>query len=164
MYEHVGITNYPAYFGKVRSLLRDRGIFLNHGITRRAKDSKRKFNAINPGRRFILKCIFPGSELDHIGHSLEVMESCEFEIHDVEAWREHYGLTTRLWSERLEANRDQAVALVGAEKYRLWIAYLAGVSFSFQDGSLRIFQTVATKHDKKGRPPCRPTGSIFMAS
>lgn len=70
MYEHVGIANYPQYFGKVRSLLRDRGTFLNHGITRRAKHSLRQFNRITPGRRFILKYIFPGSELDHIGHSL----------------------------------------------------------------------------------------------
>jgi cyclopropane-fatty-acyl-phospholipid synthase len=42
------------------------------------------------------------------------------------------------------------VALVGREKYRIWIAYLAGVSFAFADGSLRIYQTVATKHGRKG--------------
>lgn len=157
MYEHVGIANLPAYFSKVRSLLRDRGLFLNHGITRRAKRSRRRFKRITPGRRFILKYIFPGSELDHIGHSLEVMEACEFEIHDVEAWREHYGLTTRLWCRRLEANREEAVTLVGEERYRMWIAYLAGVSFAFMDGSLRIFQTVATKHDKKGPSTMPPT-------
>lgn len=157
MYEHVGIANFPAYFNKVHSLLRDRGMFLNHGITRRAKHSRRRFNRITPGRRFILKYIFPGSELDHIGHSLEVMEACEFEIHDVEAWREHYGLTTRLWCRRLEANREEAIALVGEERYRMWIAYLAGVSFAFQDGSLCIFQTVATKHDKKGPSTMPPT-------
>jgi cyclopropane-fatty-acyl-phospholipid synthase len=34
MYEHVGIANYEAYFKKIRGLLRDDGIFLNHGITR----------------------------------------------------------------------------------------------------------------------------------
>ena len=157
MYEHVGIANYPQYFGKVRSLLRDRGLFLNHGITRRAKHDKRQFDKINPGRRFILKYIFPGSELDHIGHSLEVMEACEFEIHDVEAWREHYALTTRHWCRRLEAKREQAIELVGEERYRMWIAYLAGVSFAFLDGSLRIFQTVASKHDKKGPSTLPPT-------
>jgi cyclopropane-fatty-acyl-phospholipid synthase len=157
MYEHIGIANYVTYFSKVRSLLRDRGVFLNHGITRRAKSSKRKFRRITPGRRFILKYIFPGSELDHIGHSVEVMEACGFEIHDVEAWREHYALTTRLWCRRLEVNREQAIAEVGEERFRLWIAYLAGVSFAFQDGSLRIFQTLATKHGRKG-PSTLPPG------
>lgn len=85
------------------------------------------------------------------------MEACEFEIHDVEAWREHYALTTRLWCRRLEARKEEAVNLVGEERYRMWIAYLAGVSFAFQDGSLRIFQTVATKHDKKGPSTMPPT-------
>lgn len=157
MYEHVGIANYPAYFTKVRSLLRDRGIFLNHGITRRAKGSRRKFSRITPGRRFILKYIFPGSELDHIGHSLEVMETCGFDVHDVEGWREHYARTTRLWCRRLEENRERAIELVGRERFRMWIGYLAGVSFAFHDGSLRIFQTVASKHDRKGSSELPPT-------
>jgi cyclopropane-fatty-acyl-phospholipid synthase len=50
------------------------------------------------------------------------------------------------------------VALVGPERYRLWVAYLAAVCFSFSDGSARIYQTVATKHRAKGssgRPPTR---------
>lgn len=164
MYEHVGIANYPAYFGKVRALLRDRGIFLNHGITRRAKKNKRKFKKITPGRRFILKHIFPGSELDHIGHTLESMETAGFEIHDVEGWREHYALTTRLWCQRLETNKKQAIALVGEERFRMWLAYLAGVSFAFHDGSLRIFQTVATKHDRKGEATMPPTRSDLYNS
>lgn len=159
MYEHLGLAHYRSYFDKVRSLLRDRGIFLNHGITRRAKHSKRHFNKITPGRRFILKYIFPGSELDHIGHTLEVMEACGFEIHDVEAWREHYAFTTRHWCRRLEKNREEAIDLVGEKRFRMWIAYLAGVSFAFHDGSLRIFQTVATKHDRKGESTMPPSRS-----
>ncbi|NOR25579.1 MAG: methyltransferase domain-containing protein [Desulforhopalus sp.] len=157
MYEHIGIANYSSYFNKLYSLLRDRGMILNHGITRRAKHSKRKFARVTLGRRFILKYIFPGSELDHIGHTLSKIEACGFEVHDVEAWREHYARTTRLWCRRLEANKDKAIELVGEERYRMWIAYLAGVSFAFQDGSLRIFQTVATKHGQKGPSTMPPT-------
>jgi cyclopropane-fatty-acyl-phospholipid synthase len=89
MYEHVGPANYPQYFDKLNSLLRDRGLLLNHGITRRAKTSKRKFRRIRPENRLIRKYIFPGSELDHIGNTLAVMEARGFEIHDVEGWREH---------------------------------------------------------------------------
>ena len=157
MYEHIGIANYSVYFKKLNALLRDRGMILNHGITRRAKQSKQKFARITPGRRFILKYIFPGSELDHIGHTLSKMEACGFEVHDVEAWREHYAQTTRLWCRRLESNKEEAIALVGKERYRMWIAYLAGVSYAFQDGSLRIFQTVAIKHSRKGPSTMPPT-------
>ena len=157
MYEHVGIQNYPAYFGQLYRLLADRGLLLNHGITRGAKKSARRFNRIRPENRLIRKYIFPGSELDHIGHSLSVMEAQRFQIHDVEGWREHYAQTTRLWYRALIEREQAARAEVGDEKYRMWIAYLAGVSLSFQDGSLRIFQTLASKHKAKGPSGLPPT-------
>ena len=103
------------------------------------------------------KYVFPGFELDHVGHSVAAMEAAGFEIHDVEGWREHYARTCRLWHQRLAANAERATALVGAEKYRIWLAYLAGVSFAFADGSLRIYQTVASKHAGKGASGMPPT-------
>lgn len=157
MYEHVGIANYPEYFGKLKSLLRPGGILLNHGITRRAKADKSRFRKIRPENRLILKYIFPGSELDHIGHSVESMEAAGFEIHDVEGLREHYAQTTRLWCQRLSARKTEAVALVGEAKYRLWVAYLAGVSFAFRNGTIRLFQTVATRHQKNAPLELPPT-------
>ena len=157
MFEHIGIANFPTYFKKVNSLLRDRGIFLNHGITRRAKADKKNFKKITPAKSLILKHIFPGSELSHVGHVQESMEACGFEIHDVEGWRWHYGLTTREWCKRLSARREEAIELVGAERYRLWVAYLAAVSFNFEDGPLRLYQIVATKHQAKGQSGMPPT-------
>ena len=82
------------------------------------------------------------------------MEACGFEVHDVEGWREHYALTTRpRWClERLTANKERAIELVGRERYNLWTAYLAGVSFGFKAGSILIFQTLATKRGKEKGP------------
>ncbi len=164
MYEHVGIANYPRYFGTLAGLLSDRGLLLNHGITRRARPSRRAFRHTTPERRLMQKYVFPGFELDHIGHSLEAMEAVGFEIHDVEGWREHYARTLRLWHQRLAENAEAATALVGAEKYRIWIAYLAGVSFAFADGSLRIYQTVASKHAAKGASGMPPTRAHLYAA
>lgn len=157
MYEHVGIANYPQYFKKLYSLLRDRGILLNHGITRGAKATRKRFTKLRPEHRLIARYIFPGGELDHIGHTLESIEATKFEVHDVEGWREHYAQTTRRWCQRLSANREAAIQIVGPEKYRMWVAYLAGVSYAFHDGSLRIFQVVASKHAAKGRAELPPT-------
>lgn len=157
MFEHVGIANFPTYFGKVNELLRDRGLFLNHGITRRAKADRRDFRRITPEKRLILKYIFPGSELDHVGHVQESMEACGFEIQDVEGWRWHYALTSRFWCKRLSARREEAIALVGPERYRLWVTYLAAVSFNFADGPLRLYQVLATKHGSKGPTGLPPT-------
>ncbi len=155
MYEAIGVKAYPTYFGKIRSLLAEDGLFLNHGITRRGKRKKTGF-AKRPEQRALLKYIFPGGELDDIGNTVQHMEIAGFEVHDVEGWREHYELTTKLWCERLTARRDEAIAIVGPETYRIWVAYLAGCSLAFKRGSARIFQTVASK-SAKGASPLPPT-------
>jgi cyclopropane-fatty-acyl-phospholipid synthase len=145
MYEHIGIANYPAYFKKVMSLLDDHGIFLNHGITRRGKLNAKTAGRISSSRRVLLKYIFPGSELDDIGHTIQVIEGCGFEVYDVENLRPHYGRTCRLWYERLLAHKDAAIQQVGYERYRMWLVYIAAVARTFDHGAMRIYQTVATK-------------------
>ena len=150
MFEHIGVANYPKYFQKVRGLLRDRGILLNHAIARSSKRTRKKARYVRPERRLLLKYIFPGSELTSVGFTSDSMEHEGFEVHDVEAWREHYALTCKAWCERLTARRDEAIKLVGAERYRLWAAYLAGASCGFADGGIKIYQIVATKKVGKG--------------
>lgn len=157
MSEHIGVANYPRYFNKINSMLRDRGVMLNHAIARRAKKSKRDARRIRPERQFILKYIFPGSELTPIGMTTDFMENSGFEIHDVESWREHYALTLKYWCKNLSANRDEAIRLVGPERYRLWVAYMAGGSAGFTAGSIKIFQVVATKRAGKGLSGMPPT-------
>jgi len=157
MSEHIGVANYPNYFDKLGSMLRDRGVILNHAIARRAKKSKRLAKRIRPERKFLLKYIFPGSELTPVGMTTDFMERSGFEVHDVESWREHYALTTRFWCKRLSANKEEAIKLVGPERYRLWVAYLAGASGGFTAGSIKIFQVVATKSASKGFSGMPPT-------
>jgi len=137
--------------------LRDRGLVLNHGIARQAMASAREFRKIGPTRRLILKYIFPGSEIDHIGHTLKAMETENFEIHDVEGWRRHYARTCRLWHDRLTQRRDEAAVIVGEQRLRMWLAYLAGVSLAFTDGTLRLYQVLASKHAVQGLSEMPPT-------
>ena len=158
MYEHIGLKNIPAYMSKVRTLLADDGLFLNHAISRKApKDNKAWYKGrMRPEKKAIAKYIFPGGELDDVGHSISAMERAGFEVNDVEGWRLHYARTCQLWCERLTANREAAIAHVGEEKYRIWVAYLAGVSLAFSRGTLRLFQTLASK-SAKGPSPLPPT-------
>lgn len=155
MYEAIGISNIDLYFKSVRRVLADDGLFLNHAISRRAKRKNKRFSA-RAEQRALQKYIFPGGELDDIGHTIMAMEQAGFEIHDVEGWREHYQLTTKIWCERLTARREEAIALVGEETYRIWVAYLAGCSLAFQRGAARLFQTLAS-HNAKGASPLPPT-------
>ncbi|MCU0708159.1 MAG: cyclopropane-fatty-acyl-phospholipid synthase family protein [Pirellula sp.] len=157
MSEHIGAANYPRYFQKINSLLRDRGMVLNHAIARSAKSSKRLASRIRPERRFLLKYIFPGSELIPVGMTTDVLERTGFEVHDVESWREHYAITARHWCKNLSANKERAIALVGPERYRLWVAYLAGASGGFTAGSIKIYQVLATKKASKGISGMPPT-------
>ncbi len=163
MAEHVGIKNMPNYMAKVRSIMVPGGLFLNHAITRPAKASAKAFHKNSPERRLLTKYIFPGGELDHQGHVVECLESSGFEVHDVEGWRDHYALTCERWAKRLEENRDAAIQLVGGEKFRLWLLYLAGVSIAFSDGSARIFQTLSSNRTGKGRSCMPPTREHLYA-
>jgi cyclopropane-fatty-acyl-phospholipid synthase len=147
MYEHIGVANIPRYLGKVRGLLSLDGLFLNHAISRRAKKTGRRFYK-RAEQRALLKYIFPGGELDDIGHTVQAMEQHGFEVHDVEAWRPHYAMTTKAWCERLTARREEAVALVGEETYRIWVAYLAGCSLAFMRSTAKIYQTLASRSGK----------------
>ncbi len=157
MFEHVGIANHSAYFGAVHRLLRPRGLYLHHTIARRAKRSDRAFRKLKPEYRALTRYIFPGGELDHLGMSIANLERHGFEVHDVEAWREHYGRTTRLWWENLNARSKEAEALVGPEKTRMWLLYLAGCSLAFERGAVGVNQTLASKRTRgpSGLPPSR---------
>ncbi|WP_419902743.1 class I SAM-dependent methyltransferase [Kiloniella sp.] len=157
MFEHVGIENHRDYYLTVNRLLEPRGLYLHHAITRRGKTSDAKFNRKRPEYNSMLKYIFPGAEVDHIGMTVRNLEAHGFEVHDVEAWREHYARTTELWARRLMENSEAAIAEAGAERYRLWVLYLTGVSLAFTRGTLNIFQTVATKRTKglSGMPSTR---------
>ena len=156
LFEHIGFANHDRYFQKVHALLADRGLYLHHAITRRGKRSEKEFRRKRPEYRSMIRYIFPGAEVDHIGHTARMLEVHGFEVHDVEALREHYALTTRIWAERLMANREAAVAEVGSELYRLWVAYLCGVSIAFSRGTLSHFQTLASKRHR-GPSPLPPT-------
>ncbi len=157
MFEHVGAANHEAYFRGMHALLKPRGLMLHHAITRPAKRTERAFRRHKPEYAAIIRYIFPGGELDHIGNTIANLERFGFEVHDVEGWREHYARTTRLWCERLYAQRSAAETEVGAGRLRLWLLYLAGVSLAFERGTVGIFQTVATRRARgaSGLPPTR---------
>ena len=83
MYEHIGLSNIPGYFSKILSLLDSDGLFLNHAISRGGKRKRTRFSQ-RPEQRALQKYIFPGGELDDIGHTVSEMETAKLEVHDVE--------------------------------------------------------------------------------
>ncbi len=157
MFEHVGIANHSAYFSAVNRLLKPGGLYLHHAITRPAKRDDKRFRRRSTEYSAMLRYIFPGAELDHVGMSAANLQSHGFEVHDIEGWREHYALTCRHWHDRLLARYDDAVQTVGAVQTRLWLAYLAGCSLGFARNTIGIYQTLASKRVRgpSGLPPTR---------
>jgi cyclopropane-fatty-acyl-phospholipid synthase len=134
MFEHVGVNNFPRYFGKVKSVLKPGGLFLNHGITNDTGWLD------TPITRFINSYVFPDGELARISDVSMAMEQAGFEVLDVESLRRHYAMTLRRWVEALEQNREAAITESSEATYRLWRLYMAGSAYYFDDGSLNIYQ------------------------
>jgi cyclopropane-fatty-acyl-phospholipid synthase len=150
MFEHVGIRNYPRYFGTIWQLLRPGGMVLNHGITQNGVEVEGLGSGIS---EFVEEFVFPGGQLAHVSTVIEGMAREGLELVDAEALREHYARTLWQWLGRLEQNADVARAEVGEEKYRVWRIYLAGSAHSFDRGWLSIFQLLAGKPFPDGRLP-----------
>jgi cyclopropane-fatty-acyl-phospholipid synthase len=137
MFEHVGVKNFPRYFGTVKSLLKPGGLFLNHGITNDTGWLKTDIS------RFINRYVFPDGELARISDVSLAMEQAGFEILNVESLRHHYAMTLRHWIRALEQNHEAAVEISSEATYRLWRLYMAGSAWYFDDGSLNIYQLLA---------------------
>ncbi|WP_321840610.1 cyclopropane-fatty-acyl-phospholipid synthase family protein [Paraburkholderia bannensis] len=142
MFEHVGRKNLPGYFTKVRELLADDGIAMNHGIT--SSDAESGETALGGGE-FIDRYVFPDGELPHISLALEAAQRGGLEAVDVESLRRHYAHTLDLWADNFEARADEARKLVDDEKFRIWRVYLAGCAYAFEHDDVSIYQIVCRK-------------------
>jgi cyclopropane-fatty-acyl-phospholipid synthase len=145
MFEHLGFENHDLHFETVRRLLAPRGLYLHQASVRRATKDISRFRWMTVYMDFITRYIFPGGELDYIGLTATNLERHNFEIHDIEAMREHFALTTAEWARRLWNRRDEAEALAGRERARIWLLYFTLFARGFERGAVQVFQTLASK-------------------
>ncbi|HUO44310.1 MAG TPA: class I SAM-dependent methyltransferase, partial [Burkholderiales bacterium] len=142
MFEHVGKKMLPAYFGKVGRLLRSGGLVMNHGLTSAGLHAGGMSRDVSD---FIDRYVFPGGEIPHLSKEVELLARSGLECADIECLRPHYAKTLWHWVDRLEARRDEARALVGEKKYRIWRIYMAGYALAFQRGWVSVYQALAGK-------------------
>jgi len=142
MFEHVGLSNLRAYFARIRELLADGGVAMNHGITSTDPDSG---ETPYGGGRFIDRYVFPNGELPHIALTLKELSAAGLEAMDVENLRLHYALTLEHWTQRFEAHADALREMVGEKRFRIWRIYLAGCAYGFHQNWMALHQIVACK-------------------
>ena len=148
MFEHVGLRNLPVYFSVVRRLLKEKGLFLNHGIT--SSDVENRAVGLGAGE-FIGRYVFPKGELPHLHREIRDMSEQDFEVHDVESLRPHYERTLGFWSSAFEEHFEEAVQASSDRTARIWRLYLAGCAYAFEQGWISIYQVLATRRTKPGR-------------
>ena len=158
MFEHVGLSNLPAYLAMIRRVLRPGGLFLNHGITHDEEGWNKTL-----ATQFINRYVFPDGELDCVSNIQLGMERAGFEIHDVEGLRPHYALTLRHWVERLEANREAALREVDEPTYRVWRLYMAACALEFESGGTGIYQILASRPDRGTWPVPLSRSDLYAA-
>jgi len=182
MFEHVGQSHLPEYFSHVYQLLKPGGLFLNHGISRRALPADLAFiRGLNSNHRlarpvqtyferkvlgsgsFSQHYIFPDGELVPVSEANLVAEAAGFEVRDVENLREHYTLTLRNWVRRLEGCHGEAVALVGESVYRTWRLYMSFSAVQFERAQIAVNQSLLAKPDKGTVPLPMSRADIYQA-
>jgi cyclopropane-fatty-acyl-phospholipid synthase len=152
MFEHVGHANLGLYFQQLYDAVRPGGLVMNHGITA----GRLEPGSLGAGMgEFIAKYIFPGGELLHPSLVLRELAMGGLEMVDVENLRPHYAKTLWAWSDALEAQLDEARALLerthGVEGagtvLRAYRLYLAGCAMSFERGWIALHQILASRPD-----------------
>lgn len=145
MFEHVGEKHLLEYFAKIRSLLADDGIVMNHGITTTDPDNG---ETAFGGGEFIEQYVFPHGELAHLGTVLTAMQRGGLEAFDIENLRRHYAKTCSIWAENFEDCADRIRATVDDKRFRIWRVYLAGCAYAFAQDWVSLYQVVCMKSNR----------------
>ena len=137
MFEHVGLSQFDAFFDCVRQRLTAEGVALLHTIGR----------TDGPGvtTPWIRKYIFPGGYVPALSELVPAVERAALLVTDVEVLRLHYAQTLRCWRERFLANRSLAAELYDERFCRMWEFYLAGSEMAFRWLDQAVFQVQLAK-------------------
>ena len=68
------------------------------------------------------------------------MERAGFHTEHVETFREDYAETLRHWARRLDEHLDEARALAGEERTRVWRLYLRAAGHGFEVAQNAVYQ------------------------
>ncbi len=149
--EHIGVRNYPAYFGFITDRLRAGGLLLNHCITR-------PHNRPLSTGPFIDRYVFPDGELTGSGRIITEAQDAGLEVLHEENLREHYALTLAGWCANLVEHWDECVDEVGEGTSRVWGLYMAGSRLGFERNDVQLHHVLAVKPGAGGRHglPLRP--------
>jgi cyclopropane-fatty-acyl-phospholipid synthase len=133
MLEHVGREHYRELGGVIRRCLSPRGRGLIHSVGR---------NRQSPMNGWIHRRVFPGSYTPSLREMMDIFESGNFSVIDVENLRLHYARTLADWLQRFDRHIPEITRMYDDYFVRAWRLYLGGCSAAFAAGNLQLFQVV----------------------
>ncbi|MDT5085641.1 MAG: cyclopropane-fatty-acyl-phospholipid synthase, partial [Mycobacterium sp.] len=95
--------------------------------------------------RFIAAEIFPGGSVPADEDVVEYSTGAGFSVEALQNMTAHYVRTLDIWSSRLEAAHDEAVAVTSQEVYDRYMRYLIGCSDFFQRNVSEVGQFTLVK-------------------
>jgi len=132
MFEHVGVSNYDEFFGRLFDLLTDDGIAVLHSIGHMSPPG-----SASPWLR---RYIFPGAYSPALSEVFAATERQHLWVNDVEVLRVHYADTLVEWVRRFERNRERIAEIYDERFCRMWEFYLVSVESMFRTGAQMVFQ------------------------
>jgi cyclopropane-fatty-acyl-phospholipid synthase len=141
MSEHVGDNRIDTYARSLFGLLRPGGVLLNHAIAALDPDATPLEDI------FSTRYVFPDGEPLPLSRVQLALERAGFRTGHVEGFREDYATTLGHWAKRLDDRLQEAEALAGAERLRVWRLYLRSAAYGFKAGDLAVYQVRARRPD-----------------
>ncbi len=99
--------------------------------------------------------IFPGAYAPALSEMMDIFETHDFSLWDVENLRLHYARTLRHWLARYEEHTDEVVDMFDQSFARAWYLYLCSSISSFESGTLGLFQLLFSRGDNNDVPRSR---------
>ncbi|MGI9480963.1 MAG: class I SAM-dependent methyltransferase [Hyphomicrobiales bacterium] len=137
MFEHVGLTQFPDFFGKISQLLKSDGIALLHSIGRKAGSGATG--------AWVRKYIFPGGYSPALSETMSAVERAGLWVTDIEILRLHYARTLAAWEKNFQSNRGEISTLLDERFCRMWEFYLIMSELTFSHGNHMVFQMQLAK-------------------
>ncbi len=133
MFEHVGYKNYRTFMEKVRSLLKEDGLFLLHTIG--SNLSEKTIDS------WIHKYIFPNAMLPSAKQITAAFEGL-FVLEDWHIFGADYDKTLMHWYDNFQSNRHTLKKKYDERFFRMWKYYLLSCAGSFRARSNQLWQIV----------------------
>ncbi len=135
MFEAVGEKFWPTYFGKMKSLLQDKGKAVVQTIT----IQDRLFDAYRKRGDMFRTFIFPGGMLPSPSRFKEEAQKADLRVSDEFSFGQDYSKTCAEWLKTFDAKQKEILALGYDQSFiRIWRIYLATCVAAFKAGNINV--------------------------